>query len=120
MANDVAGQARRRARVRSAIKAAAYGKPRLSVFRSSKQIYAQIIDDDKGATLVAASTIEKDLEGKLKTDADVEASKETGELVAVRAVRPVIKDLIFHRTSYIYYDRVHALAARAPAAGLNF
>ena len=120
MANDVAAQGRRRARVRRAIKAAAYGKPRLSVFRSSKQIYAQIIDDIKGTTLAAASSIEKDLKGKLKTGADVEAAKEIGKLVAERAIKAGIKDVIFDRGSYIYHGRVKALAEGAREAGLNF
>ncbi len=120
MAKDVAGQGRRKARVRRAIRAAANGKPRLSVFRSSKQIYAQIIDDIKGATLVAASTIEKDLKGKLKTGADVEAAKEIGKLVAERAIKAGIKDVIFDRGSYIYHGRVKALAEGAREAGLNF
>ena len=120
MANDVAGQGRRRARVRRALKAAAYGRPRLSVFRSSKQIYAQIIDDEKGATLVAASSIEKDLKGKLKTGADVDAAKEIGKLVAERALKAGIKEVIFDRGSYIYHGRVKALAEGAREAGLSF
>jgi len=120
MAKDVAGQQRRAARVRRAIRAAAYGKPRLSVFRSSKQIYAQIIDDQAGRTIVAASSIEKDLKGKMKTGADMSAAKEIGKLVAERALQAGIKDVIFDRGSYIYHGRVKALAEGAREAGLNF
>jgi large subunit ribosomal protein L18 len=120
MANDSAAQGRRRARVRRALKAVAYGKPRLSVFRSSKQIYAQIIDDAAGKTLAAASTIEKDLKAKLKTGADVDAAKEIGKLVAERAIKAGVKDVIFDRGSYIYHGRVKALAEGAREAGLKF
>jgi large subunit ribosomal protein L18 len=120
MANDVAAQARRRARVRRAIKKAAFGKPRLSVFRSSKQIYAQIIDDEAGKTLAAASTIEKDLKAKLKTGADTDAAKEIGKLVAERAIKAGIQDVIFDRGSYIFHGRVKALAEGAREAGLKF
>jgi large subunit ribosomal protein L18 len=120
MANDVAAQGRRRARVRRALKAVAYGKARLSVFRSSKQIYAQIIDDKAGKTLAAASTIEKDLKAKLKTGADTDAAKEIGKLVAERALKAGIKDVVFDRGSYIYHGRVKALAEGAREAGLNF
>ncbi len=90
------------------------------MFGSSKQISAQIIDDDKGATIVASSTIEKHLKGKLKTGADVEAAKEIGKLVAERALQAGIKDVIFDRGSYIYHGRVKALAEGAREAGLNF
>ena len=78
MAKNAEASARRLARVRRSIKAAANGRPRLSVFRSSKQIYAQIIDDVKGATIVAASTVEKDIRGALKTGADTSAASSIG------------------------------------------
>ena len=91
MAEKQGAEDRRKARVRRAIKKAANGRPRLSVFRSSKQIYAQIIDDARGVTLAAASTLEKDLRGKLKTGADVEAAKEVGKLVAERATQAGVK-----------------------------
>jgi len=111
---------RRKARVRAEIRAAAYGRPRLSVFRSSKQIYAQIIDDAKGVTVVAASTVEKDLKGKLKTGADVEAAKTVGKLVAERAIKAGIKAVVFDRGQYIYHGRVKALAEGAREGGLDF
>ncbi|MCZ8185649.1 MAG: 50S ribosomal protein L18 [Beijerinckiaceae bacterium] len=111
---------RRKARVRKQVRAAANGRPRLSVFRSSKQIYAQIIDDAKGVTLVAASTIEKDLKGKLKTGADVEAAKVVGKLVAERALAAGVTKVVFDRGEYIYHGRVKALADGAREAGLDF
>jgi large subunit ribosomal protein L18 len=111
---------RRKARVRSQLRQASYGRPRLSVFRSSKQIYAQIIDDANGVTLVAASTIEKDLKGKLKTGADVEAAKAIGKLVAERALAAGVTKVIFDRGQYIYHGRVKALAEGAREGGLEF
>jgi large subunit ribosomal protein L18 len=120
MAKDNSAADRRKARVRRAIRARAYGKPRLSVHRSSKQIYAQIIDDEKGATLVAASSIEKDQRGSLKTGADVEAAKANGLLIAQRAVEKGIKDVVFDRGAYMYHGRVKALAEGASEGGLNF
>jgi large subunit ribosomal protein L18 len=111
---------RRKARVRAQVRKAANGRPRLSVFRSSKQIYAQIIDDLNGVTLVAASTVEKDLRGKLKTGADVAAAKEIGKLVAERALKAGVTSVVFDRGQYIYHGRVKALAEGAREAGLDF
>lgn len=110
----------RKARVRHAIRVAANGRPRLSVFRSSKQIYAQIIDDAKGVTLVAASSIEKDIKGKLKTGADIEAAKTIGKLVAERALAAGVTKVVFDRGEYIYHGRVKALADGAREGGLDF
>jgi large subunit ribosomal protein L18 len=120
MAEKKGAEDRRKARVRRAIRKAANGRPRLSVFRSSKQIYAQIIDDEKGRTVVAASTLEKDLKGKLKTGADVAAAKEVGRLVAERAVQAGVKQVIFDRSGYLYHGRVKALADAAREGGLDF
>ena len=120
MAKDNKGVERRKARVRRAIRARAYGKPRLSVHRSSKQIYAQIIDDEKGATLVAACSLEKDQRGALKTGANVEAAKAIGKLIAERAAEKGIKDVVFDRGAYMYHGRVKALAEGAREGGLNF
>ncbi|CAN1555384.1 RplR Ribosomal protein L18 [Rhabdaerophilaceae bacterium] len=111
---------RRKARVRRQVRAAANGRPRLSVFRSSKQIYAQIIDDQNGVTLVAASSVEKDLRGTLKTGADIEAAKAVGKLVAERAVKAGVSAVVFDRGSYLYHGRVKALAEGAREAGLDF
>ena len=110
----------RKARVRRAIRVASNGRPRLSVFRSSKQIYAQIIDDANGVTLVAASTVEKDVKANLKTGADVEAAKAIGKLVAERALAAGLKSVVFDRGQYIYHGRVKALADGAREAGLDF
>jgi large subunit ribosomal protein L18 len=119
MAEKKGAEDRRKARVRRAIKKAANGRPRLSVFRSSKQIYAQVIDDERGVTVVSASTIEKDLKGKLKTGATVEAAKEVGKLLAERAAAAGVKQVIFDRSGYLYHGRVKALAA-ARESGLDF
>ncbi|MCW2282958.1 large subunit ribosomal protein L18 [Rhodoblastus acidophilus] len=111
---------RRKARVRRTLRARAYGKPRLSVFRSSKQIYAQIIDDEQGATLAAASSIEKTQREALKTGADVEAAKAIGKLVAERALAAGVTEVVFDRGSYMYHGRVKALADGAREGGLKF
>jgi large subunit ribosomal protein L18 len=111
---------RRKNRVRKSIRARAYGRPRLSVFRSSKQIYAQIIDDLKGVTLVAASSLEKDNREKLSTGANVDAAKAIGELIARRAVEAGITEVVFDRGSYMYHGRVKALADGARSGGLQF
>jgi large subunit ribosomal protein L18 len=111
---------RRAARVRRALKAASNGRARLSVHRSSKNIYAQVIDDAKGVTVASASTLEKDLRGSLKTGADVEAAKTIGKLVAERALAQGVKDVVFDRGRYMYHGRVKALADAAREGGLNF
>ncbi len=120
MAKDNKAVDRRKARVRRSIRARAFGKPRLSVFRSSKQIYAQIIDDAEGATLVAASSLEKDQRAALKTGATVDAAKAIGKLIAERASQKGIKDVVFDRGAYMYHGRVKALAEGAREGGLNF
>jgi large subunit ribosomal protein L18 len=102
------------------VRAAANGRPRLSVFRSSKQIYAQVIDDAKGVTIVSASTVEKDLRGSLKTGADIEAAKAIGKLVAERARKAGVTQVVFDRGSYLYHGRVKALAEGAREGGLDF
>jgi large subunit ribosomal protein L18 len=106
--------------VRRAIRRAGGGRARLSIFRSSKHIYAQVIDDTKGETLAAASTVEKDLRGSLKTGADIAAAKAVGKLVADRAVAKGIKSVVFDRGAYLYHGRVKALADAAREGGLNF
>jgi len=111
---------RRVFRVRAAVKRAAHGRARLSVFRSSKHIYAQIIDDVQGRTLVSASTRDKDLVGKLKTGADTSAAAEVGKLLASRASAAGVKDVVFDRGRYLYHGRVKALADGAREGGLNF
>lgn len=95
-------------------------KPRLSVYRSEKHIYAQIIDDVNGRTLVAASTVEKALREKLQKTWNVDAAKEVGKLVAERAIAKGIKDVVFDRGGFKYHGRVKALADAAREAGLKF
>lgn len=111
---------KRKFRVRKAVQAAANGRPRLSVFRSSKQIYAQVIDDAAGTTIVSASTIEKDVRASLKTGADTDAAKTIGKLVAERALAAGVKAVVFDRGQYIYHGRVKALAEGAREGGLDF
>ena len=118
MAND--STQRRRERVRRSIRARAYGKPRLSVHRSSKQISAQIIDDANGVTLVAASSLEKDIRSALKSGANVEAAKQIGKQIAERAVAKGITNVVFDRGAYMYHGRVKALADGAREGGLAF
>jgi len=116
--NDLA--ARRMARNRTRIQKAAHGRPRLSVHRSSRFIYAQVIDDKSGSTLVAASSLEKNLRSSLKTGADKGAAAEVGKLIAERAKAAGITEVIFDRGAYVYHGRVKALADAAREAGLNF
>lgn len=113
-------QERRKARVRRTVKLRAKNRPRLSVFRSSKQIYAQVIDDVSGTTLVAASSLEKDLRGRLKTGADIAAATEVGKLVAERAKKAGVSTVAFDRGGYIFHGRVKALADAAREGGLDF
>jgi large subunit ribosomal protein L18 len=111
---------RRRARVRRAVKAAAGTRPRLSVFRSSKHIYAQVIDDVKGQTLAAASSMEKTTRDGGKTGANIDAAKAVGKLLATRAVEKGVKEVVFDRGRYLYHGRVKALADAAREGGLSF
>jgi large subunit ribosomal protein L18 len=120
MANAKDQAVRRKGRVRGHIKRAAHGRLRLSVHRSSKHIYAQIIDDRKGATLTAASSLEKTLRETLKTGANVDAAKAIGKLLAERAKQKGIVDVVFDRGGYLYHGRVKALAEAAREGGLNF
>ena len=106
---------RRAQRVRSRLKQVSAGRPRLSVFRSNKNIYAQVIDDVQGVTLAAASTVEAEGKG-----ADRDAAAKVGKLVAERAIEKGVKDVVFDRGGYIYHGRIKALADAAREAGLNF
>jgi large subunit ribosomal protein L18 len=111
---------RRKARVRRAIKAAAGPRLRLSVHRSSKHIYAQVIDDLKGETLASASSLEKPMREQLKTGADTAAATAVGKLVAERALAKGIKSVVFDRGGYLFHGRVKALADAAREGGLSF
>ena len=112
--------ARRTAAIRRKVKAAANGRTRLSVFRSSKQIYAQLIDDVKGTTVAAASSLEKTMREGAKTGANIAAAKAVGKLIAERAKEKGIKDVVFDRGGYLYHGRIKALADAAREGGLNF
>lgn len=96
------------------------GRPRLNVYRSAGNIYAQVIDDAKGVTLAAASTIDKELKGSVKTGGNVAAATEVGKLIAARAKKAGVKAVVFDRGSYLYHGRVKALAEAARAGGLEF
>ena len=109
----------RRMRVRKKIQGTAE-QPRLSVYRSLKHVYAQVIDDTAGATLVSASSREKDLRGSLKTGANIAAAKEVGKLVAERAKAKGVKKVVFDRGGYLFHGRVKALAEAAREGGLEF
>jgi large subunit ribosomal protein L18 len=111
---------RRRERTRLRLRKLAKGRLRLSVFRSSKHIYAQVVDDAAGKTVVAASSIDKGLRGELKNGADKAAAEAVGKLVAERAVEKGIRDVVFDRGAYLFHGRVKALADAARGAGLNF
>jgi large subunit ribosomal protein L18 len=111
---------RRKARVRRAVLAHSGGRPRLSVFRSSKQIYAQVIDDEHGRTIAAASSLEKPLRESLKTGANVEAARRVGKELAERAKKAGVDKVVFDRGAYIYHGRVKALADGAREGGLDF
>ena len=111
--------AKRQLRVRATLKRNSSGRPRLTVFRSSKHIYAQVIDDAKGATLAAASSLEKDLKGKIK-GCDKASAAEIGKLIAARAKEAGVKDVVFDRGGYMYHGRIAALADAAREGGLKF
>jgi large subunit ribosomal protein L18 len=113
-------QDRRAARVRRALRKVATGRPRLSVYRSSEHIYAQVIDDAEGRTLAAASSLEKDLRESLKTGADKTAAETVGKLLAERAKAAGVTQVVFDRGSYLFHGRVKALADGAREGGLEF
>ena len=115
MAKGLSRTNRRTMRVRRTIRAVANGRPRLSVFRSSKHIYVQVIDDAAGGTVAAASTLDKDLRG-----ADTAAAAEVGRLIAERAKKVGVTKVVFDRGGYIYHGRVKALADAAREGGLDF
>ncbi|EYE87710.1 50S ribosomal protein L18 [Fervidicella metallireducens AeB] len=95
-------------------------RPRLNVFRSNKHMYAQIINDDLGVTVVAASTLDKEIAGNIANGGNKEAAKLVGQLVAKKAIEKGIKEVVFDRGGYIYHGRVKELADAAREAGLDF
>ena len=113
-------QQRRRTRLRFQLRLKAIGRPRLSVFRSGKNIYAQVIDDAQGRTVAAASTLDTALRTQLKTGADKDAAMAVGKLVAERALAAGVTAVVVDRGSYLYHGRVKALAEAAREGGLSF
>lgn len=111
---------RRKMRARNRIRATFSHKPRLSVFRSSSHIYAQLIDDTAGKTIAAASSLDKELREKLKSGGNVAAAKAVGTLVAQRILKAGVKEIAFDRGASRYHGRVKALADAAREAGLKF
>ena len=111
---------RRRERLRYQLRQKSAGRPRLSVFRSGKHIYAQVIDDAEQRTLVAASSLDKALRDSLRTGADKDAAAAVGKLVAERAVAAGVTKVVFDRGAYLYHGRVKALADAAREGGLAF
>ena len=120
MSKPIELRARRKARIRTRIRRQAGARPRLSVFRSGKNIYVQLIDDDKGVTIAAASTLEKDVRGGMKSGASQDAAKAVGKAIAERARQKSITKVVFDRGGYLYHGRVKALADAAREAGLQF
>ena len=118
MGTKLSTDERRKLRVRRQLKKVANGRPRLSVYRSSKHIYAQIIDDKAGRTLAAASTKDKDYNGE--KGSNIEAAGLVGKQIAERAIKAGVENVIFDRGGYIYHGRVKALAEAAREAGLKF
>lgn len=111
---------KRRERIRTKLKRVARDKLRLTVHRTNKHIYAQIIDDVKQVTLTAASTNEKDVRSKLKNGSDKQAAEEIGKILADKAKKLGIKEVVFDRSGFLYHGRVKALADGARSGGLNF
>ena len=120
MSTNLSLQTRRRQRLRYQLRQKSVGRPRLSVFRSGKHIYAQIIDDAAGVTVAAASTLDKDLKAALKTGADKDAASAVGKLIAERSKAAGVVAVVFDRGSYLYHGRVKALAEAAREGGLDF
>lgn len=111
---------RRAERVRRKLKSVSSGRLRLSIYRSNQNIYAQIIDDSKGHTLVSSSTLDSALKDQLKSTSDKNAAAEVGKLLAQRALAAGIKDVVFDRGAYLYHGRVKSLAETAREGGLLF
>ena len=120
MANSKQLFRRRQGRTRQKLHRKSVQRPRLSVFRSGKHIYAQVIDDAGKITLASASTLEKDMRGKLKTGANVDAASRVGKTLAERAIAKGVKEVVFDRGGYKFHGRVKALAEAAREGGLSF
>jgi large subunit ribosomal protein L18 len=119
MASDLAGRTRRKLRIRRKISGKAE-RPRLSIFRSGRHVYAQVVNDADGKTLAAASTLSRDLKGSLENDNKTDAAKKVGALIAKICLERKIDKVVFDRNGYLYHGRVKALADAAREAGLQF
>ena len=119
MGMRIVGRERRKLRIRKKVSGTT-DRPRLSVFRSAKHIYAQVIDDVTGQTLAHASTLSKDLKGTLEEDNKVEAAKKVGALIAKMCLERKVEKVVFDRNGFLYHGRIKALAEAAREAGLNF
>ena len=120
MANSKQLFNRRKGRTRQKVRRKSDLRPRLSVFRSGKHIYAQVIDDRQHVTLVSASTMDKDMRTKLKSGADIDAAGQVGKTIAERALAKGVKEVVFDRGGYKFHGRVKALAEAAREGGLSF
>ena len=120
MNNSMSLHNRRKNRNRKALKMKAFGKLRLTVFRSSKHIYSQIIDDNKGITVASASSLEANVKKQFKNCGNKEAATSVGKLIAEKALTNGIKEVVFDRGGYRYHGRIRALAEGARGAGLKF
>ena len=119
MATQLTGRQRRKFRIRSKISGKTE-RPRLSVFRSGRHVYAQVVNDVDGKTLAAASTLSRDLKGTLSEDRKIDAAKKVGALIAKICLEKKIAKVVFDRNGYLYHGRVKALAEAAREAGLKF
>jgi large subunit ribosomal protein L18 len=119
MATELTGRERRKFRIRNKISGSGE-RPRLTVFRSARHIYAQVVDDVDGRTIAAASTLSRDLKGTLDSDTKMDAAKKVGALVAKICLEKKVEKVVFDRNGYLYHGRVKALADAAREAGLNF
>jgi large subunit ribosomal protein L18 len=119
MAMRIIGRERRKLRIRNKVEGTTE-RPRLSVFRSAKHIYAQVIDDTTGKTLAHASTLSKDLKGTLGDDNKTDAAKKVGALIAKVCKSKGVAKVVFDRNGYLYHGRISALAQAAREAGLEF
>ena len=120
MPGNVELRERRQSRLRYQLRRKGGGRPRLSVFRSGRHIYAQVIDDKAGSTLAAASTLDKGVRDTVRSGADKQAATAVGKLIAERAVAAGVKEVVFDRGAYLYHGRVKALADAAREGGLAF
>jgi large subunit ribosomal protein L18 len=119
MGSKLIGRERRKLRIRTKISGASE-RPRLSVFRSGRHLYAQVVNDTDGKTLAAASTLSRDLKGSLDNDNKTDAAKKVGALIAKICLERKIDKVVFDRNGYLYHGRVKALADAAREAGLKF